>query len=1205
MVPRGESFTLDGSAAYDPDGYIASAYWTMSDDTVTAGQTISHTFDTDGAAWAYITVIDDEGAPDHAIVDVNVNIRPVAEAGPSVYADPLETVYLDGTLSSDDDGSIVAWEWDFGDSSSTSSLESPTHAYTAGGLYTITLTVTDNEGLTDTDTTLATIYTVVDGDGPLITHTEVSDGQPLGAPVTITANVQDATGVGSAVLWYRAIGGSTFSWVNMDNGGSGDAYTADIPGTAVTAAGVEYYIQAWDTVTPTANSSVAPAGAPTTDIYDFTVSGDPDPPTIVHTEIADGQDAGVAVTVSATITDATGVASANLYFRIIGNSSFGAAAMTNISGDLWTAQIPSFMVAAPGVEYYIEATDSSPIPVTGTAPSGAPTTLYDFTVGSTDTTPPVIAHTPIGDGQPEGTAIVITASIVDAEGVDSASVFYRAMGSTGAFTEAAMAVVSGTTWSASIPSAAVNTPGVEYYVSATDNNSNTATDPSGAPTSYHDFTVTAVDTAGPSITHTPIADGQSPGADVDIVATITDASGLSSAHVFYRIQGFPGYSSVPMSNTSGDIYEGTIPGYAVAEGTMEYYIRAIDAATPTTNTSYDPSTAPGTPHTFTITVEDTDAPVISHTPIGDGQTEGIAVAVSANIADATGVASATLYYRVTGAGSWSTAAMGNTSGDTWSADIPAGSVTTAGVDYYIYAIDSAATPNSGTDPSSAPTTYHNFTVSSSDTAGPSITHTAVTTLDYGDDLVITATITDTSGVASATLYWALDMGGFSTISMSNTSGDTWQAAVPGASITSGTVEVNYYIEATDTIPNTSTEPSGGASSPNDVTVVYPDTTPPTVTIGSITSPHTAGTDLPVSVTASDTESGVTGVVVYYRTQGTSTWFSVTASGSEPDFSATIPGASVEEPAIEIYAEATDGATPVNTGTSTTTTVTVDPPPDTDPPEIILTLVTDGQAAGAVVTVSANMTDDTGIAGATLYHRISGAGSWDTIAMSNGGSGDTYTAVIPGTGVQTPSVEYYVEAVDSAAGANTSVAPATAPTTPAEFTVTTTDTAPPTINHTAPTGSINAGTMLDVDATITDASGVASAIVYWRDEGAGSWTGVSMSLVSGDSYTAGIGPVASPGVEYYIEATDSAATPEHRDQPDGRPHLVAFGDGHCARHDAADDHPLGDHGRPDSGQPGDDRRRDHRRQQRRLRDRLLPGPGRDGDLQHRRDDPRGR
>ncbi|MFB6176563.1 MAG: PKD domain-containing protein [Halobaculum sp.] len=64
---------------------------------------------------------------------------------------PGDSISFDGTGSSDPDGNIVSYEWDFGDGN-TASGPTPSHTYSSAGSYTVTLTVTDDDGNTATTT---------------------------------------------------------------------------------------------------------------------------------------------------------------------------------------------------------------------------------------------------------------------------------------------------------------------------------------------------------------------------------------------------------------------------------------------------------------------------------------------------------------------------------------------------------------------------------------------------------------------------------------------------------------------------------------------------------------------------------------------------------------------------------------------------------------------------------------------------------------------------------------------------------------------------------------------------------------------------------------------------------------------------------------------------------------------------------------------
>ena len=84
------------------------------------------------------------------------NMPPNADAGGPYTALLNETISFDGSQSTDLDGSIVTYYWNFGDGYTEMGV-SPIHYYANVGTYTVILTVTDDKGATDTDTTTAHI----------------------------------------------------------------------------------------------------------------------------------------------------------------------------------------------------------------------------------------------------------------------------------------------------------------------------------------------------------------------------------------------------------------------------------------------------------------------------------------------------------------------------------------------------------------------------------------------------------------------------------------------------------------------------------------------------------------------------------------------------------------------------------------------------------------------------------------------------------------------------------------------------------------------------------------------------------------------------------------------------------------------------------------------------------------------------------------
>jgi PKD repeat protein len=165
----GDRVTLDGSGSYDPDGGPLTYAWSQS-----AGPPVS--ISEPNAVRASFTAPEVQ-APTTLILQLQVsdgfftatdwvnvavrrrdaqNLPPTANAGPDqsipdVDEDGKASVTLDGSASRDSDGTIVRYKWTEGDTVLAESSNPVSVVTLARGTHTVTLTVTDNGGLTGTD----------------------------------------------------------------------------------------------------------------------------------------------------------------------------------------------------------------------------------------------------------------------------------------------------------------------------------------------------------------------------------------------------------------------------------------------------------------------------------------------------------------------------------------------------------------------------------------------------------------------------------------------------------------------------------------------------------------------------------------------------------------------------------------------------------------------------------------------------------------------------------------------------------------------------------------------------------------------------------------------------------------------------------------------------------------------------------------------
>ena len=170
------NFSMEGTYTLEvtAKGNFAGGAWPIME--VWIDQTVVETFTVDSSSWAVYTieVYVTSGTHEVAVAFTNDYYIPpqdrnlyvdkvtITEAGgnlspkASIFADgtggiaPL-SVYFDGSGSYDPDGTVSSYNWDFGDGTKDYEM-TVNHTFDDPGLYTVTLTVTDDQGATGSDT---------------------------------------------------------------------------------------------------------------------------------------------------------------------------------------------------------------------------------------------------------------------------------------------------------------------------------------------------------------------------------------------------------------------------------------------------------------------------------------------------------------------------------------------------------------------------------------------------------------------------------------------------------------------------------------------------------------------------------------------------------------------------------------------------------------------------------------------------------------------------------------------------------------------------------------------------------------------------------------------------------------------------------------------------------------------------------------------
>jgi len=228
----GRTITLNGSASTDNNAAQGLTYAWDTDadgdfgDTPGSATGVSPTVAfAVGSRTVTLRVTDYVGnvGTDTVVVAVT-DAPPVANAGVDKSSNEGASVSFDGTASSDVEGAVASYAWNFGDGSTAATGATPSHVFRNNGVYTVTLTVTDSAAQTGVDTAVVTVSNVA----PTANAGPAKSGNE-GSSITLSGSATDP-GLDDVLTYAWTFGdgatgsGPTPSHVYRDEG----AYTATL-----------------------------------------------------------------------------------------------------------------------------------------------------------------------------------------------------------------------------------------------------------------------------------------------------------------------------------------------------------------------------------------------------------------------------------------------------------------------------------------------------------------------------------------------------------------------------------------------------------------------------------------------------------------------------------------------------------------------------------------------------------------------------------------------------------------------------------------------------------------------------------------------------------------------------------------------------------------------------------------------------------------
>jgi len=160
-----ENVRFVGTGSFDPDGTSLSYVWTLNGVQILTGPSPTRLPFSAGVYTIILTVTDADGASSSDDMNLTVHRLPVAEAGTNLTIMEGETATLDGSGSFDPEGGPVTYSWTV-DGNEIATTPSLTVGPFTSGLHLFTLTVTDQEGASASDS--VTVAVAEEGQEPVV-----------------------------------------------------------------------------------------------------------------------------------------------------------------------------------------------------------------------------------------------------------------------------------------------------------------------------------------------------------------------------------------------------------------------------------------------------------------------------------------------------------------------------------------------------------------------------------------------------------------------------------------------------------------------------------------------------------------------------------------------------------------------------------------------------------------------------------------------------------------------------------------------------------------------------------------------------------------------------------------------------------------------------------------------------------------------------